>query len=102
MHESKCQHIGKAPSLHLFHTTVEQSMLAVHGCSLVLRPLLLQPGLGTSLDVDETVAMPCHTVVEAGLNSKVKIGPRYESGENIQNDFVYILQHFHLGRTWVD
>jgi len=24
MHESKGQHIGKAPSLHLFHTTVGQ------------------------------------------------------------------------------
>ena len=52
MHESKGQHIGKAPSLHLFHTTVRQCMgiilkpttslqplLAVHGCTLVLRPL---------------------------------------------------------------
>ena len=49
MHESKGQYIGKAPSLHLFHTTVRQRMgvflkhttnsLAVHGCSLVLRPL---------------------------------------------------------------
>ena len=52
MHESKGQHISKAPSLHLFHTTVRQCMevflkrttssqplLAVHGCSLVLRPL---------------------------------------------------------------
>ena len=49
MQESKGQHIGKAPSLHLFHTTVRQCMgvflkcsqplLAVHGCSLVLRPL---------------------------------------------------------------
>ena len=52
MHESKGQHIGKAPSLHLFHTTVRQYMrvflkrttnsqplLAVHGCSLILRPL---------------------------------------------------------------
>ena len=26
MHESKGQHIGKAPSLHLFHTTVRQWM----------------------------------------------------------------------------
>ena len=24
MHESKGQHIGKAPSLHLFHTTARQ------------------------------------------------------------------------------
>ena len=52
MHESKGQHTGKTPSLHLFHTTVRQCMrvflkritnlqplLAVHGCSLVLRPL---------------------------------------------------------------
>ena len=26
MHESKGQHTGKAPSLHLFHTTVRQCM----------------------------------------------------------------------------
>jgi len=26
MHESKGQHIGKAPFLHLFHTTVRQCM----------------------------------------------------------------------------
>ena len=46
MHESKGHHIGEAPSLHLFHTTVGQCMgttlqplLAVHGCSLVLRSL---------------------------------------------------------------
>ena len=26
MHESKGQHIGKAPSLHLFHTTFRQCM----------------------------------------------------------------------------
>ena len=26
MHESKDQHIGKAPSLHLFHSTVRQCM----------------------------------------------------------------------------
>ena len=26
MHESKGQHIGKAPSLHLFHTKVRQCM----------------------------------------------------------------------------
>ena len=26
MHESKGQHIGKAPSLHLFHTAVRQCM----------------------------------------------------------------------------
>ena len=57
MHESKGQHIGKAPSLHLFHTTVRQCMgvflkrttslfqplLAVHGCSFVLRPLPIAP-----------------------------------------------------------
>ena len=29
MHESKGQHIGKAPSLHLFHTTVRQCMKAL-------------------------------------------------------------------------
>jgi len=33
MHESKGQHIGKAPSLHLFHTTVRQCML--HACNLL-------------------------------------------------------------------
>ena len=52
MHESKGQHIGKAPCLHFFHTTVRQCVgvflkrttssqpsLANRGCSLVLRPL---------------------------------------------------------------
>ena len=34
MHESKGQHIGKAPSLHLFHTTAD-AMLLDH-ISLVL------------------------------------------------------------------
>ena len=28
MHESKGQHIGKAPSLHLFHTTVGEHLRA--------------------------------------------------------------------------
>ena len=40
MHESKGQRIGKAPSLHLFHTTVRQCMkhaksvltVAVYAC----------------------------------------------------------------------
>ena len=27
MHESKGQHIGKAPSLHLFHTTADAMLL---------------------------------------------------------------------------
>ena len=52
MHEIKGQHIDKAPSLHLFHSQVRQcmgvslkhtvssqSLLAGHGCSLVLGPL---------------------------------------------------------------
>ena len=52
MHKSKGQYIDKAPSLHLFHTTVRkcmgvflnvpqvhQPLLAVHGCSLVLYSL---------------------------------------------------------------
>ena len=52
MHETKGQHIGKAPSLHLFLTTVGQCMglflnipqrsqplLEVHGCTHMLRPL---------------------------------------------------------------
>ena len=36
MHESKDQHIGKAPSLHLFHTTAD-AMLLDH-ISLVPEP----------------------------------------------------------------
>ena len=36
MHESKGQHIGKAPSLHLFHTTAD-AMLQDH-ISLVPEP----------------------------------------------------------------
>ena len=36
MHESKGQHIGKAPSLHIFHTTAD-AMLLDH-ISLVAEP----------------------------------------------------------------
>ena len=39
MHESKGQHIGKAPSLHLFHTAVRQCM----GVFLKHTTSLLQP-----------------------------------------------------------
>ena len=61
MHESKGQRIGKAPSLHLFHTTMlqrrEEIVLAVfnsrfHVCtSLALRPMTVVFGLGTRLCV---------------------------------------------------
>ena len=37
MHESKGQHIGKAPSLHLFHTSAD-AMLLDHIYSLVPEP----------------------------------------------------------------
>ena len=53
MHESKGQHIGKAPSLHLFHTTVD-AMLLDH-ISLVPEPTCgegMWPG-------DEVKTMPC-------------------------------------------
>jgi len=30
MHESKGEHIGKAPSLHLFHTTVRHACLKLN------------------------------------------------------------------------
>jgi len=36
MHKSKGQHTGKAPSLHLFHTTVDstlESCICSHLCS---------------------------------------------------------------------
>ena len=46
MHESKGQHIGKVPSLHLFHTTVRQ----LHG-SL--------PKTYHKLPWDEAKTMPC-------------------------------------------
>ena len=59
MHESKGQHIGKATSLNLFtlHTTSSQSLLAVHGCSLVLRPLPppTWPGNEASMILDYSV-----------------------------------------------
>ena len=35
MHESKGQHIGKVPSLHLFHTTVRQRVWELLGSYLV-------------------------------------------------------------------
>ena len=34
MHENKGQHIGKAPSLHLFHTTVRQCMGIFLKCTI--------------------------------------------------------------------
>ena len=53
MHESKGQHIGKAPSLHIFHTTAD-AMLLDH-ISLVAEPACgrrMWPG-------DEAKTMPC-------------------------------------------
>ncbi len=47
MHESKGQHIGKAPSLHLFHSTVK----TVHGSRL--------PKMYHKLPWDEAKTMPC-------------------------------------------
>ena len=46
MHESKGQHIGKAPSLYLFHTTVRQCM----GVFLKMYH---------KLPLDEAKTMPC-------------------------------------------
>ena len=73
MHESKGQHIGKAPSLHLFHTTVRQCMgvflkrttssqplLAVHACSLILRPLPSPTWPGNEASMTLLVAL-CYT-----------------------------------------
>ena len=54
MHESKGQHIGKAPSLHLFHTTAD-AMLLDH---ISLTPELTwekEGGLGMRLK-------PCHVL----------------------------------------
>ena len=54
MQESKGQHIGKAPSLHLFHTTAD-AMLLDHIYSLVPEPACGRrkwPG-------DEAKTMPC-------------------------------------------
>ena len=55
VYESKGQHLGNAPSLHLFHTTVTQCMgkritssLAVGGCSSFSGHFLLQYGLGSN------------------------------------------------------
>ena len=56
MHESKGQHIGKAPSLHLFHTTAD-AMLLDH-ISLVPEPMWEKwPG-------DEAKTMPCTLINE--------------------------------------
>ena len=52
MHESKGQHIGKAPSLHLFHTTAD-AMLLDHISLVMSRHVGEEKGLGTRLK-------PCH------------------------------------------
>ena len=52
MHESKGQHIGKAPSLHLFHTTAD-AMLLDHISLVMSRHVGEEKGLGTRLE-------PCH------------------------------------------
>ena len=63
MHESKGKHIGKPPSLHLFHTIVRwcmwvflklainwQPLMAVHGCSVIrLLPTPMWPGNKASM-----------------------------------------------------
>ena len=49
MHESKGQHIGKAPSLHLFHTTAD-AMLLDHISLVMSRPVGEEKGLGTRLE----------------------------------------------------
>ena len=54
MHESKGQYIGKAPSLHLFHTTADAMLLDL--ISLVPEPTWeKENGLGTRLK-------PCHVL----------------------------------------
>ena len=74
VHVSKGQHVGKALSLHLFHTTVRQCMgvflkcttssqpmLAVHGCSLILRPLPSPSWTGNEASMALLVAL-CYMV----------------------------------------
>ena len=52
MHESKGQHIGKAPSLHLFHTTAD-AMLLDHISLVMSWHVGEEKGLGMRLK-------PCH------------------------------------------
>ena len=52
MHESKGQHIGKATSLHLFHTTAD-AMLLDHISLVMSQHVGEEKGLGTRLE-------PCH------------------------------------------
>ena len=53
MHESKGQHIGKAPSLHLFHTTADAMLLD-------LISLIPEPACGRrKVAWDEAKTMPC-------------------------------------------
>ena len=60
MHESKGHHIGKAPSLHLFHTTAD-AMLLDH---ISLAPEHVGEGkwLGTRLK-------PCHHVLHYHMSA---------------------------------
>ena len=94
MHESKGQHIGKAPSLHLFHTTVRQCMgvflkrttssqpsLAVHGRSLVLRPL--PPPTWSGKEASMTLVALCYTEPLQQLKQLVGVDCRLASSPGL-------------------
>ena len=78
------QHIGKAPSLHLFHATVRQCMevflkhttgsqpsLAVHGCSLFLRLLPPPTWSGNKARMTFLVVL-CYTEPLQNLSSQLE------------------------------
>ena len=62
MHDSKGQHIGKAPSLHLFHTTAD-AMLLDH-ISLVPEPA---SGRSKFMEVQSHIIDLTHCTREATL-----------------------------------
>ena len=59
MHESKGQRIGKAPSLHLFHTTLGIHPYTTNAMHMLLDHTLLGHVGGEKWPGDEAKTMPC-------------------------------------------
>ena len=70
MHESKGEHIGKAPSLHLFHTTFRQCMEAFLKRCLEMR------------------LKPCHVFLQHYQKSVLTVALLHASGTNTKTCLV--------------
>ena len=73
------QHISKAPSLHLFHST--SWTVHVHGCSLVLRPLPPPTWPGNEASMVSLAGICCSAICippgeSLGWDLGTRLGPR--------------------------